>query len=179
MRAIIVQKNGSEKEMEGSIKTYYSTIALTAAAQVGVKAFASVDGANGLLTNWKSSESRLPAGYIFNLLKLGFIIKNSDGSVLSPADLSKMVSGSFNFKIGEKEKWAGLLAEFFDSGVKLTDDTVDGHQEMPLRSFMPSLIEEGEWIYDDNFDFLLNLPAINTTMQLVVCMKGIEYKPIV
>lgn len=181
MIAEIVDNKGITKVMEGIEKTFYYAIALTAVAQAKVKAFASPDGtygSNGEKTNWESSESKLPSGYAFNVLKLGFIVRNSDGSVLAPADLGKLPLGSFMFKIAEKEKRSGLLAEFFDSAIKLTDDTVDGHQEMPVRSFIPFLSDEGEWIHDESFDYSVSLPAINTTMQLIVCMKGILYKPL-
>lgn len=182
MKAEVIQKDGSTRLMEGIEKTFYYVIPFTANAQNKVRAFIGADGSygsNGSLTNWESSESKLPAGYAFNLQKIGFILRNSDGSVLSPADISKVVIGNFILKISEKEKRGGLLAEFFDNAVKITDDTIDGHQEMPVKSFIPLLTEGGEWIFSESFDFSLgNLPAINTILQIIVCMKGIYYKNI-
>lgn len=174
----VTNKKGESKIMDGIGKSFYYTIEGNAStAVVDAKAFIEMDGkfgTKGSKTNWKNQGPRFPVDQIFNVQKVGFIYKLSTGAAVTSAILSKLTLGNFQLSISDREIAGGSLAEFFDSAVTVFTGT---SQPQPVRAFQPLLIDGGEWIEDENFDFNVNLPILEANAELVVVMKGILYKP--
>lgn len=156
-----------------SDKTYYDAADVSAALS-GKKLFQVGDQANGLLTNFTGSGGKLPSGYKMNILKIGFIYRLSTGGALTPATLSKLVTGIYNVKLGEDELKQGSMAEFFDSSVTVATST---SAPMIAKAFIPLLGDEGEWWDDNQLDFSITTPVMEASGQLMGCVKGLLYIP--
>lgn len=169
----MARKSINGKIYNQSDKTYYDAVDVSAAL-TGKKLFQTGDQANGALTNFKGSGGKLPTGYKMNILKIGFIYRLSTGAALTPATLSKLVTGTYNVKLGEDELKEGSMAEFFDSALTVATST---NAPMLTKAFIPLLGDEGEWWDDNQLDFSISTPAMEASGQLMGCVKGLLYVP--
>ncbi len=168
------------KRYFGIEKTFYYAIDLNASTAVEAKAFIKADGdhgSGGSKTNWKQGEARLPEGQIFDIMKVGFAYRKTDGSPVTPAMLGKLSLATMKVAIGENEIKEGTLLEFFDVPVVLHDDTIDTFGDISAKSFIPLLGADGERWERESLDFNVKVPATEADSQLICFVKGMLYKP--